>query len=74
MEKYLRNNRSEVEPLLIGRGGRVVPIAPSLQKSLSTFVDGRGLLFPGEFITSVNIATLLLYNGLSEGATICISK
>jgi len=35
-------------------------------------MDGRGLLFSGEFITSANVTALLPYNSSSEGASICI--
>jgi len=34
-------------------------------------VDGHGLLFPGEFVTSMN-AAILLYNSSPEGTTISI--
>jgi len=46
---------------------------PSFQKSPAVFVGGRGLLLPGEFITSVNVTVVLLYHSLSEGATICVT-
>ena len=36
-------------------------------------MDGRGLLFPGEFVSSANVAALLLYNSSPEGAAICIA-
>jgi len=38
------------------------------KKSPTAFMDGRGLLFQGEFVTSVNV-----YNSSPEGATICIT-
>ena len=36
-------------------------------------MDGCGLQFSGEVITSANVAALLLYNRSPEGATICIA-
>jgi len=36
-------------------------------------MDGRGLIFPGEFVTSMSVAALLLYNSSPDGAVICIA-
>jgi len=36
-------------------------------------MDKLGLLFPGRFVASENVAALLLYNSSLEGATICIA-
>jgi len=45
----------------------------SIQISPAAFADGRGLLFPGEFVISANIAMVLLYNSSLESAMICVS-
>ena len=51
-----------------GVGGQTPP-----NKNSGLYGFGRGLLFPGEFVTSENVATLVLYNSSPEGATICIA-
>jgi len=38
-----------------------MPIA-FIQKCKAAFEDGRGLLFPGEFVASANVTAPLLYN------------
>jgi len=54
------------------RVGREADVHCLHSKTPAALVDGRELLFPGEFVVaSANVAALLLYNSPPEDVTIC---
>ena len=44
-----------------------------IPKFPAAFVNGRGLLFRGELVSTVNVAVLLFYDSLPDSATICVA-